>query len=36
MREQKFDVRNKIAETKKLDDDTAAALEKAIAELAIR
>jgi F-type H+-transporting ATPase subunit alpha len=32
MREQKFDIRNKIVETKKLDDDTAAALEKAIVE----
>ena len=32
MREQKSEIRNKIAETKKLDDDTAAALEKAIAE----
>jgi len=32
MREQRFEVRNKIAETKKLDDDTAADLEKAITE----
>jgi F-type H+-transporting ATPase subunit alpha len=32
MREQKFEIRNKIAETQKLDDDTAAALEKAIVE----
>jgi F-type H+-transporting ATPase subunit alpha len=32
MREQKFEIRNKIAETKKLDDDTTAALEKAIGE----
>ncbi|HEY1599892.1 MAG TPA: F0F1 ATP synthase subunit alpha [Pirellulales bacterium] len=32
MREQKSEVRNKIVETKKLEDDTAAALEKAIAE----
>ncbi len=32
MREQKSELRNKIVETKKLDDDTAAALEKAIAE----
>ncbi len=32
MREQKSEVRNKIVETKKLDEDTAAALEKAIAE----
>ena len=32
MREQKSEIRNKIVETKKLDDDTAAALEKAIAE----
>ncbi|HEY4308157.1 MAG TPA: F0F1 ATP synthase subunit alpha [Pirellulales bacterium] len=32
MREQKFEIRNKIVETQKLDDDTAAALEKAIVE----
>ncbi len=32
MREQKSEIRNKIVETKKLDDDTAAALDKAIAE----
>jgi F-type H+/Na+-transporting ATPase subunit alpha len=32
MREQKSEIRNKIVETKKLEDDTAAALEKAIAE----
>jgi len=32
MREQKFEIRDKIVETKKLEDDTAAALEKAIAE----
>ncbi len=32
MREQKSEVRNKIAETKKLDDDTTAALENSIAE----
>ncbi|HVU90007.1 MAG TPA: F0F1 ATP synthase subunit alpha [Pirellulales bacterium] len=32
MREQKSEIRNKIAETKKLEDDTTAALEKAITE----
>ena len=32
MREQKSEIRNKIVETKKLEDDTAAALEKAIVE----
>ena len=32
MREQRFELRNKIAETKKLEDDTAAELEKAVVE----
>jgi len=32
IREQKSEIRKKIADTKKLEDDTAAALEKAIAD----